>query len=259
MLAVFTASCACCRQPGPDLCRACRFSLASSPVVTLSHGVRAALSFDGAARSTILALKFRNRRAVAGHLASLIVRRLQLQSSSGGSFDLVTWAPTSRQRAGARGFDQAELIARHVARELGVPCRRLLYREHGSPQSGRSRSERLDGPSFRARRPHRPVRVLVVDDVVTTGATLHAAAASLRAAGVHDVCLVAAAATPDAGWPALRHLQATDPRTLTLAPTRAPTLAPVVSLEAQRARRTATGAGVGARLAGAPPGRLETA
>ena len=252
MLAVFTASCACCRQPGPDLCRACRFSLASSPVVTLSHGVRAALSFDGAARSTILALKFRNRRAVAGHLASLIVRRLQLQSGTSASFDLVTWAPTSRHRSAARGFDQAELIARHVARELGVPCRRLLYRAHGSPQSGRSRAERLDGPSFRARRTRRPLRVLVVDDVVTTGATLHAAAASLRAAGVHDVCLVAAAATPDAGRSVLRRMQTTEPL--------AWALAPVVSLELQRARRSVAGSCAGgARLPGAPPGRLETA
>ncbi len=247
MFPVFSSSCACCHQPGDVLCRACRFSLASSPATTVAAAgaasVRAAVSFDGVARSAILALKFGNRRAVAGHLAALMIRRLGLATPDAPVFDVVTWAPTSRRRVARRGFDQAELIARHVARELGVPCRRLLYRAHGSPQTGHSRDERLVGPSFRSRRTGRSIRVLVVDDVVTTGATLHAAAASLAAAGIDDVCLVAAAATPDTGRRPVRHLPATRP------------LAPVVSLAAHRSRPTHQGAAV----VGAPPGRLESA
>jgi predicted amidophosphoribosyltransferase len=80
-----------------------------------------------------------------------------------------------------------------VARQLGVPCRRLLYRAHGAPQTGKSRSDRLVGPAFRARAPRQGLAVLVVDDVVTTGATLHTAADALLAAGVARVELVAAA------------------------------------------------------------------
>lgn len=155
------------------------------------------MPFDGVARQALLALKYRNRRVLVRHLARLMVRRLGLDAPGVPRPDVVTWAPTSRDRILQRGFDQAELLARAVARELGVPCRRLLFRAHGPAQTGRGRVERLEGPSFRSRPAVRPYRVLLVDDVVTTGATMHAAAAALRQAGVTDVRLVAVAATPD--------------------------------------------------------------
>jgi ComF family protein len=198
MPALLTTSCASCRQPGQAVCRQCRFALATSPAAIVPGGITAALSFEGAVRSAVLALKFRNRRAVAQVLADTLVRRLGLARPGAAHIDLVTWAPTSRRRAAERGYDQAELLARAVARQLGVPCRRLLYRAHGSPQMGRTRAERLQGPSFRAR-PATRLRVLVVDDVVTTGATLAAAGEALRAAGIVDVRLVAVAATPARG------------------------------------------------------------
>jgi len=128
------------------------------------------------------------------------VRRLRV-----GTVDLVTWAPTSGVRARTRGYDQSELLARAVARELRVPCRRLLYRSHGEPQTGHTRAERLHGVSFRSRAisgfgrrtGRHPLRVLLIDDVVTTGATLVAARSALQRAGVGSVVCAAAAATPD--------------------------------------------------------------
>ena len=191
---LINASCAGCNQPGDILCRRCRFALASSPAKVGDGGVAAALPFDGVARQVVLGLKYRNRRGVARHLARFMVRRLHV-----GTVDLVTWAPTSPARARSRGFDQAELLARALARELGVPCRRLLYRSHGVAQTGRSRAQRLDGPSFRARSPRAGLRVLLVDDVVTTGATLLAARDALLEVGVGSVTCVAAAATPPGG------------------------------------------------------------
>ena len=111
--------------------------------------------------------------------------------------DVVTWAPTSARRRRRRGYDQAELLARAVAWRLGVPCRRLLRRvdDPRGPQTGRTRAERLAGPTFVARRRVRGV-VLVVDDVVTTGATLRAAETALLAGGARSVRSIAAAATP---------------------------------------------------------------
>jgi ComF family protein len=184
--------CAACGTPGDDLCHRCRFSLASAQVADHSPlrspaGIRAAFAFEGVARELIVALKFRHARSAAGVLAAQMVRRLRLEH-----IDVVTWAPTSARRVRRRGYDQAEAIARAIARQLGVPCRRLLYRAHGDPQTGKSRIDRLAGPAFRARRPRDGLTVLVVDDVVTTGATLLTAAEALRAAGVARVELVAA-------------------------------------------------------------------
>lgn len=190
----FSAQCAACGSPGADLCHRCRFSLASVAKAPSPIGITAALPFDGVAKDLIVALKFRHRRSAAVVLANHIVRRAHLDRVD--HVDIVTWAPTSARRIRRRGYDQAEVIARAVARQLGVPCRRMLYRAHGGPQTGKSRADRLAGPSFRARRPRPGLTVLVVDDVVTTGATLHTAARALRGAGVARVVLVAAAGAP---------------------------------------------------------------
>lgn len=193
-MSMFTNTCAGCNEPGYTLCRRCRFSLAAAATQRTPDGIVAALPFDGVARQVLHGLKFRNRRGVARQLARLMVRRLRLDE-----VDVVTWAPTSGARARARGYDQSELLARAVARELGAPCRRLLYRAHGEAQTGHTRAERLQGVSFRSRVPRRrrqPQRVLLIDDVVTTGATLAAARAALQRSGIDSVVCVAAAATP---------------------------------------------------------------
>ena len=109
----------------------------------------------------------------------------------------MTWAPTSAKRRRHRGFDQGEEIARTVAWQLGLPCRRLLDRRGVSvTQTGQTRAERLDAPEVAARPDVAGTSVLVVDDVVTTGATLHAARDALLQQGARDVVLAAVASTP---------------------------------------------------------------
>lgn len=155
----------------------------------------ASVEYSGDIRRVVSAFKFRSRRRAAVSLAERLVRDI-LRDPSSPRFDVVTWAPTSRRRSGGRGYDQSELLARIVARRLSLPCRRLLERERGGAQAGRSRAERLHGPVFRARPMKRPLDILVIDDVVTTGATLRAAAHALQLAGASDVHLRAVASTP---------------------------------------------------------------
>jgi predicted amidophosphoribosyltransferase len=150
----------------------------------------ALLAYDGPARHLLARLKYANERAALRGLAAA------LAALAPPGTDVVTWVPTTSARRRDRGFDQAELLARAVARRLRRPCRPLLRRVPGPAQTGRSRVERrADPPRFTAR-PRPAGDVLLVDDVVTTGATAGAAARALRGAGARRVVLLAAARTP---------------------------------------------------------------
>jgi predicted amidophosphoribosyltransferase len=157
--------------------------------------VRATADLSGEAQDLIRSLKYRNQRRVVAELADRLVRSI-LADPEMPVYDVVTWAPTSVARERRRGYDQSQLLAKAVAERLGLRCRRLLYRDRSAPQTGRNRQERLNGPMFRARPLRHPCRVLVIDDVVTTGSTLRAAAHALDLAGASEVCLLAVAATP---------------------------------------------------------------
>ena len=181
-------SCPLCLRRGLAPCDDCWLALDPAPF----GPIEALLSYTGEGARLLKGLKYGNGRAVLGRLAdgmSLMVEP--------GWADVVTWAPTSATRRRERGYDQAELLARSVARRLRVPCRSLLQRLPGEgPQTGRSRNERLVGPAFAGKRTS-PARVLLIDDVVTTGSTLRSAAAVLRLMGAREVRPLAAASTPE--------------------------------------------------------------
>jgi predicted amidophosphoribosyltransferase len=148
------------------------------------------LAYEGPGRELVARLKYRNARAALGFLATGMAALVDPES-----IDVVTWAPTTRARRRSRGFDQARLLARLVARRLRRPCRSLLERRPGPAQTGRSRTERRLGPVFAAR-PVGARRVLLIDDVVTTGGTMTAGARALHDAGAVGVHGLAASRTP---------------------------------------------------------------
>jgi len=109
--------------------------------------------------------------------------------------DMVTNVPIPLYRKMTRGFDQGEVLAKSVARALGVPWEPLLYRRHITETARMDRDGRKEQArrSYRIRprveRPSRPPpgRVLLIDDVVTTGATMQACADELLGTGVARV------------------------------------------------------------------------
>lgn len=157
--------------------------------------------YDGVLRTAVLALKHRGRDELAGPLAARLSEALSVHGWS-RLLGIVTWVPSHPLLRLRRGWSAAQLVSRSLARELSLPLSGLLTRRGLGRQARRSRSQRLRLPasSFVARRGARrrcAGHVLLVDDVITTGATLHRAAAALLDEGVEAVYCVALARTPD--------------------------------------------------------------
>ena len=184
-----------CGRPGPAPCQGCIDGLEPPPKRPPPVGLdrlAAPFAYVGPGRELVARLKYRNARAAIPWLAAAMAGVVHADG-----LQAVTWVPTTTRRRRGRGFDQAELLARALARRLGLPCVRLLVRRQGPPQTGRSLAERRAGPRLVVHRADAvPIAVLVVDDVVTSGATLAAAAAALRQAGANRLDAVTAASTP---------------------------------------------------------------
>jgi predicted amidophosphoribosyltransferase len=182
------AACGSTRPAEAVICERCSVELASVPRV-LDPGppdVDLAVSaspFDGVARRVVHGLKFGRRLSLGGVAAEAMLRALPDRESPDG----VVPVPAAPWRWRWRGFDPAEEIAIALSEYAPLPYRPCLRRHRGPRQVGRRRSDRLaDGPRVRAVT-DAPTAALLVDDVWTTGATLAACAAALRAAGSRRV------------------------------------------------------------------------
>ena len=153
---------------------------------------RAPFGFDGPVRRAVHRLKFGGWRAVAEALADAMARSW---SVAAWPADVAAWVPLSRERLAARGYDQARALALAVAPRIGVPISGLVRRvSDPGPQARRGgvlRREAMVGIFAPAGRVSG--RVLLIDDVLTTGATAGACADALLAGGAADVGLLTAA------------------------------------------------------------------
>jgi ComF family protein len=144
---------------------------------------RSAFVFRGPLRKAIHRLKFAGDRGVAAALGGAMAAVLDREP------DVITWVPLSRARWAERGYDQARALARTVSRLTRTPVSELLSRSRDlPPQALRGATERrsaLTDAFSASRRP--PPHVLLVDDVMTTGATAAECAKALKIAGAAGV------------------------------------------------------------------------
>jgi len=190
-------TCHICGRPvygGERLCETC---------LTHRHAFDRAISclvYTGAAREAVLAFKFGDRRDYCRTFAAMMYRTLQATCRS-TDFDMIVCAPLSKASYKRRGYNQAALLARHLSGKTKLPfCAKAFVKIKDTPAQSSlqhyvDRIENVRG-AFRLHLPAEAFcerRILLVDDVLTTGATADALSALLKRAGAKSVTVITVA------------------------------------------------------------------
>lgn len=217
---LYPTRCVGCEMPGELLCDECRASLPwieqrrACPVCGAAHGdvtctgceggwepraVICALGFEGAAARMVTCLKDYHELRLAPVNAAAMLTALEEAAAwpardgrprfDADALDAVCFVPATAEAFARRGYDHMELAARELAAMLGLPLADVLVRDKAADQRGLGRSGRaanLEG-TIRAAEDVSGLRLLLADDVVTTGASLREAARALAARGAAPV------------------------------------------------------------------------
>jgi len=165
--------------------RTCKHCRSASPL----YSVQAATRYEGCAKQLIWKLKFDRAKAAAETLAVVIAARATLTADT-----ILVPVPTSTSHVRQRGYDQVVLTTRHLARQTGREYASALMRLGQQQQHTTTRAQRLTQLTHAYVVPHPELiagqHVVLVDDVITTGATLEAAARAVKAAGAKRVSAI---------------------------------------------------------------------
>ena len=159
-----------------------------------------ALAYEGKVREALHRFKFSGKQSYAAPLARILA--FALENGPGEPCDIIIPVPTNRENVRKRGYNHAALLARELSRLIGVPSLEALGKiRRTRPMFGLGIDERRANVQSAfallcAPEKIRGKRVLLVDDVITTGATLSACAGTLKEAGAEKVFCAAVAQTP---------------------------------------------------------------
>ena len=204
---IFPPKCLFCRKvllnTETDLCHSCRGNIIDFPTAKIKFsfvaGWTALWYYNGDPRNSVLRYKFRDLRNYAPRYGKLL--SMGILQSTLPKCDFITWVPVSAMRKFSRGFDQVELIARATGKEMKMPVVSTLKKIRNTPpQSGiRDASARranvLGAYKVKPKADVEGKRILLLDDVITTGSTISECAKMLLLAGAKEVYCAALAAS----------------------------------------------------------------
>jgi ComF family protein len=154
--------------------------------------------YKGSLKEAIRQLKYKNGKALAPYLAYFMYESIQIEPAS-----VITYVPITRRKEANRGYNQSQLIAKELSKLTGLPCSNLLLRLRDNEEQNKSklsaRSSNVAGAFAANNRTIRSItdkKVLLIDDVLTTGNTVNECSRILIEAGFKEIHILTLARTP---------------------------------------------------------------
>lgn len=195
---IFPERCPYCRdviKPCEIGCEACLTSMPQKIYRKLVGGryrVISALPYKDIYKAAILRVKFGNKKQYAYQLAKLMASKFSEEYAS-SDFDVITFVPLHNETLKERGFNQSELLARHLSEFTGIPCEALLKKtKKNKPQHNVTADKKEKNVKGVYRATDKTLisgkKILIIDDIVTTGFTLAECAKTLDKNGAEEIC-----------------------------------------------------------------------